>query len=131
MNTCVEFTSDLFTPFLPESAQVNPHCYGAELAWWLCQQLAGKGIVTSYPNNEDWGWFIEYGVEDYEYWLCCGNVPDARVNQWPIHLNCKPRGLFGRNKTPVALAEPLLIALAEVLATSREISAVYWTGGPD
>lgn len=35
MKTSVAFDSDLFQPFLPESAQVNPKVYGAELAFWL------------------------------------------------------------------------------------------------
>lgn len=129
MYTCVAFTSELFKPFLPESAQVNPHCYGAELAWWLCQQLAQKGVVTSYPNNEDWGWFIEYGVEDNEYWLCCGNVPSAS-NRWQIYLICKPKGLFGRNKAPVELAAELLSALADLLTTTSGISELNWSCGP-
>ncbi|HMU67225.1 MAG TPA: hypothetical protein PKE57_08770 [Cellvibrionaceae bacterium] len=125
MHTYVAFTSDMFQPFLPESAQVNPHCYGAELAWWLCQQLAGKGFVTSYPNSEDWGWFIEYAVDDYEYWLCCGNVPGAS-NRWQIYLDCKPKGLFGRDKAPVALAEDLLTALVDLLATTSGVGELIW-----
>lgn len=130
MHTCVTFNSDLFKPFLPESAQVNPQCYGAELAWWLCQQLAGQGFVTSYPNNEDWGWFIEYGVDDYEYWLCCGNL-SAEANSWQIYLNCKPRGLFGRNRAPAELAQDLLDALADLLAATSGISEINWRDGPE
>lgn len=48
MNIEVTFKSDLFKPFLPEEAQVNPNCYGAELAYWLAQKLAENGFVTSY-----------------------------------------------------------------------------------
>lgn len=129
MHTSVVFKSALFKPFLPESAQVNPQCYGAELAWWLCQQLADRGFITSYPNHEDWGWFIEYGVEDYEYWLCCGNL-DGESNTWQIYLSCKPRSLFGRNKAPVALAAGLLAALADLLATTRGICELTWSDGP-
>jgi hypothetical protein len=51
MDTCVEFKSDLFKPFLSEAAQVNPDYYGAELAWWLSRELAIKGVETTYPKS--------------------------------------------------------------------------------
>lgn len=51
----VEFDSELFKPFLPDDAQVNPQVYGAELAFWLSKNLALKGVITSYPVGEDWG----------------------------------------------------------------------------
>ena len=51
-----EFRSTKFAPVLPDDSQVNPQVYGAELAFWLCTELAKRGIVTSYPNFEDWGW---------------------------------------------------------------------------
>lgn len=65
MDTCVDFESRLFAPFLSEEGQVNPQVYGAELAWWLSRELAQEGVETSYPNSEDWGWFIEYIVDDH------------------------------------------------------------------
>jgi hypothetical protein len=33
MESTVEFDSELFSPYLPDEYQVNPHCYGAELAY--------------------------------------------------------------------------------------------------
>lgn len=125
MDTSVNFTSDLFNPFLPESAQVNPGCYGAELAWWLSRELAQKGLVTSYPNSEDWGWFVEYFVEDNEYWLCCGSVNETE-SEWHIFLDPKAKGMFGRNKASVKEAEPLLSALRDILSTTENISNIHW-----
>ena len=55
----VDFHSDAFAPVLPEDSQVNPEVYGAELAFWLCTELAKRGVVTSYPEYEDWGWYID------------------------------------------------------------------------
>lgn len=125
MDTCVDFRSDIFKPFLSEEAQVNPQCYGAELAWWLSRELAKRGIETSYPNYEDWGWFVEYIVDDYEYWLCCGNIK-GEINHWRVYLNRKTKSLFGRKKAPVEMAAPLLEALSEVLSESPEIQDVQW-----
>ncbi|WP_308364474.1 MULTISPECIES: hypothetical protein [unclassified Microbulbifer] len=128
MNTCVDFKSDLFQPFLSEDAQVNPQCYGAELAWWLSQELAKRGVESSYPNSEDWGWFVEYIVDDNEYWLCCGNL-DGEKNHWRVYLDPKAKSMFGRNKAPVEIAAPLLEALSRVLSESPEINEIQWSTG--
>ncbi|RYZ92535.1 MAG: hypothetical protein EOO68_22605, partial [Moraxellaceae bacterium] len=103
-----------------------PGCYGAELAWWVSVELAREGFVTSYPNYEDWGWFVEYSVEDYEYWLCCSNVTDEN-NSWRIYLSCKPKSLFGRNKAPIELAQKLLTALANILSATPSIENISWS----
>ncbi len=129
MQTCVAFKSALFRPFLPESAQVNPNCYGAELAWWLAGQFALRGFVTSYPNNEDWGWFIEYVVDECEYWLCCSNLM-GEPDRWQVYLDCKPRSLFGRNKAPVECAADLIKALAELLIQTEGIEEISWHHAP-
>lgn len=126
MKTSVTFKSDRFRPFLPEDAQVNPECYGAELAWWLCRQLADRKIFTSYPNYEDWGWFLEYIVGENEYWLCCGNDEGA-ANRWRVFLRPMSKGLFARKKAPLDEAAPLLRGLQEVLAAHAEISEIEWT----
>src|SRR5262245_29293448 len=47
--------SERFSPVLPDESQVNPGVYGAELAFWLCAELAALGVITSYPVSEDWG----------------------------------------------------------------------------
>ena len=130
MDTAVEFESKEFAPFLPEESQVNPNVYGAELAFWLAEQLAKKGVVTSYPNYEDWGWFIEYITESGdEYWLCCGNR-EGETDKWLCYLNPKAKGLFGRNKASVEGAVSLLTALRSILAESSGITSVRWSTEP-
>jgi hypothetical protein len=58
----IEFSSAKFLPTLPAACQSNPGIYGFELALWLAQVLARRGIATSYPAPEDWGWLIEYSL---------------------------------------------------------------------
>lgn len=126
MNTAVEFRSEAFHPFLPEDSQVNPGVYGAELAFWLAEKLAAHGIVTSYPNYEDWGWFIEYvTAEEDEFWLCCGNVGGERKN-WLCYIDPKAKGMFGRRKASIESASPLLEALRVVLEEAPEVSNIAW-----
>jgi hypothetical protein len=126
METNVDFDSQMFSPFLPDDAQVNPGVYGAELAFWLSQQLAQRGRPTSYPQYEDWGWFIEYTTEENdEYWLCCTNK-DGAHNKWRCYLEPKAKSFFGRNKASVEGARPLLHALRDVLTEEHGISNVTW-----
>ena len=127
MRTEVSFDSARFRPILPDESQVNPGCYGAELAYWLCAELVKKGVVTSYPNYEDWGWFIEYITEaGDEYWLCCGNVHGVD-NQWRCFLDAKGKGLFGGRKAPLENAKPLLDALVEILESEPSVSNIQWS----
>lgn len=126
METSVDFESKIFSPFLPDEAQVNPRVYGAELAFWLSRQLAQRGTLTSYPQCEDWGWFIEYITEDdYEYWLCCANR-DGAQDKWRCYLEPKTKSLLRRNKAPVEGARPLMDALRNVLTEERGITNVIW-----
>ena len=128
MDSSVDFRSELFKPFLPDDAQVNPECYGAELCWWLSRRLAEKGVETSYPNYEDWGWFLEYMVDENEYWLCCSNVVGEN-NLWRVYLAPQSKGLFGRNRPPVDNAKQLLETLREILSEVAEISEIRWGEG--
>ena len=127
MDISVNFNSDLFHPHLADEAQVNPGVYGAELAWWLGKELAKKGVPTTYPESEDWGWFIEYIVDDNEYSLCCANV-ENRTNEWHIYLNPHAKSLFGRKKAKIEDAHLLISALKELLEKNKEIINVVWCG---
>jgi hypothetical protein len=130
METSVDFKSELFTPFLPEDSQVNPHVYGAELAYWLSQNLANKKIITTYPNNEDWGWFLEYFIDDNEYMLCCSNS-DEEGKEWRCFLRAQPKSLFGRNKAPIEKAAALLNALKILLEETPGIDNIRWSNDYD
>ena len=126
MAVSVEFDSALFTPFLPEESQVNPEVYGTELAFWLARQLAETGVVTSCPNCEDGGWFIEYITnEGDEYWLCCVNREGEKY-KWICYLDPKAKSLFGRNRAVGENALPLLNGLKTVLDNSQGIMNIVW-----
>lgn len=60
----IEFSSAQFLPTLPPACQSNPGVYGFELALWLAQALGRRGVATSYPAPEDWGWMIEYDLPE-------------------------------------------------------------------
>jgi hypothetical protein len=72
----VSFRSAEFLPYLPEACQANPGVYGFELAHWLSRELARRGMATSYPLGEDWGWFIEHIDGEAEIMIGCASVSD-------------------------------------------------------
>ena len=122
----VQFSSSAFEPFLPEEAQVNPGVYGAELALWLCARLAARGVYTSYPEYEDWGWYLEYSLASgCEFSVHCGNIAGSRGG-WAIRLQRFPRKLFGRDKPPFSEASVLVDAIRDVLSNEPDITDLKW-----
>lgn len=115
----------MFAPVLPEDCQVNPGVYGAELAFWLCTELAKEGLFLSYPNFEDWGWFLDYtAANGDEFRLICGNVNGSTRN-WSCRLEGYPIGLFRRSKFDVESAAPLVEAILRILRSTREIEDIH------
>jgi hypothetical protein len=98
----IKFSTLKFLPAMPEECQGNPGVYGFELAWWLAQALAKRGVVTSYPLGEDWGWLIEYITPDEaEFAIGCASMAEegegyaGRAINWSIfirpHISLKQR----------------------------------------
>jgi hypothetical protein len=122
----IEFRSTEFVPFLPEAAQVNPGRYGAELAFWLSSVLARRGIVTSYPESEDWGWYIEYSAEEgSEFAVHCGNV-NGTSDRWLLSLRRFPRKMFGRDKPAFTEASTLIEGLKDVVHSLASATEITW-----
>jgi hypothetical protein len=120
------FRSDRFAPALPEDCQVNPGVYGFELAFWLASALVSEGVVTSYPESEDWGWFIEYADDSgAEFVVHCYNEDDSR-DRWLLSLHRFGRKLFGRGKPPLSMAAPLVEAIRAVLENEPSIAELKW-----
>lgn len=122
----VEFQSDAFTPVLPEASQVNPGVYGAELAFWLSTELARRGVATTYPQSEDWGWFIEYFTDSgSEFSIHCGNI-EASKDRWLLSLRRHARKMFGRDKPPYDEAAQLIAAIKEAVHCAAEPGNISW-----
>lgn len=125
------FRSARFSPALPEECQVNPRVYGAELAFWLGVALAHRGVATSYPESEDWGWYIEFADEaGAEFAVHCCNV-DGAADRWILSLRRFGRKIFGRDKPPLAAAAPLVAAIGAALREEPSVSELRWLFPPD
>jgi hypothetical protein len=118
----IEFSSSDFLPFLPEKCQANPGVYGFELALWVARALAERGVITSYPLGEDWGWFVELLDGDTEVMIGCSSVADegegyaGKPIQWGIFL--KPRPTLKQRlqgKSAAATIDRLAAALSAAL----------------
>ena len=122
----VEFRSPEFAPLLPDESQVNPGVYGAELAYWLSGALARAGTTTSYPESEDWGWYVEYSTESgAEFAVHCGNI-DGTDDRWLLSLRRFGRKLFGRDKPSFSEARPLVDAIQRCLESHGSITDMEW-----
>ena len=121
-----EFTSSELAPFLPEECQANPEVYGAELAFWLARALVARGVVTSYPESEDWGWYLDHRTDDgSEFAVHCGNVGGSR-SRWFLQLRRFGRKSFGRDKPPFAEAARLVDGIRRCLEEDPAITDVRW-----
>ena len=125
----IQFRSDRFAPVLPEECQVNPEVYGAELAFWLSAELARRGVATSYPRSEDWGWFIEFVTDTgSEFAVHCGNVEGAK-DQWLLSLRRHARKMFGRDKPPYSEANRLVTAIKDSVQSVVPAADTQWLYG--
>ena len=110
----IEFSSTRFLPYLPESCQVNPGVYGFELATWLSRKLAEAGFPTSYPTNEDWGWYIEYVEDEAAYLIGCGCAAQEGEGR-------EPGALGADGKVHARLVAPGHDRHAQLLGSEGEI----------
>ena len=102
---------------------MNPQVYGAELAYWLCIELAKRGVMTSYPNFEDWGWYPNYLRETgSEFAVHCGNVDGAK-DHWLLSLRRHGRKMY---KPPYSEAAPLVSGIKALIESDTRISNVRW-----
>ena len=111
------FQSDRFRPYLPDDCQVNPNVLGFEPADWLSRELAGRGVVTSYPNYEDWGWFLEGEQSGLDYMICCSGSDEGNGEfEWRVFVS-HPKKLFGK-RPDSAVAEAVLQRVRQALEES-------------
>lgn len=128
----IEFSSADFLPYLPEDSQENPGVYGFELAHWLSRALAERGVVTSYPLGEDWGWLLEYIDGDIEVTIGCSSMADegegytGKAIPWSVFLrpHRSSKKLFGRRQEVPAPADLTDAIEAALMAKGIEVQHV-------
>ncbi len=125
----IEFESEKFLPYLPNDSQVNPGVYGFELATWLSRALAEREVVTSYPGEEDWGWFLEYFVDELEVLIGCSSICsedegyDGSPVSWSIFID--PRRSLKQKLKGVDADRPTKL-LAQHITELLEAEGIKW-----
>jgi hypothetical protein len=123
----IEFSSTKFLPTLPEACQAGPGTYGFELALWLAQSLCRQGIVTSYPNSDDWGWCLDYQASsELSFVIGCASQsrPGAGYEGGPVSWSVFVRERRGlerriRNVSNQAALEALGQQIVELLRAEQ------------
>jgi hypothetical protein len=128
------FETDRFNVSTVKEHFINPCCFGEDLAEWLRQELIKKGITTSTPGQEDWGWYLFVEQRSARYFVGFtgfhrAGALEANDGEWRIMVETRRtvwEWLRGRNRiTPtnpfVLLIEDLLHEQGDVRNVTREM----------
>jgi hypothetical protein len=77
LRTCATFDATGFNTSVPKPTYVNPTNYGDDIAERLAMALREAGHDAGTPYCEDWGWCVEFVVDDKAHWLGVGRRPPA------------------------------------------------------
>ena len=70
------FKSSLFDIEPGEDEEINPRCYGRQLALWLKAKLEERGYTIEPVIAEDWGRCLMCSRAPFMLWVGCGSVAD-------------------------------------------------------
>jgi hypothetical protein len=80
----------------------------------------------SYPQEEDWGWFLAYGNDaGSEFAVECCNV-DKSKEGWRLTLRRYGRKPFGFDKPPWSHATVLVGHIKRILLDDEAFSDMNW-----
>lgn len=131
MNTSFQFNSKLFNIAEPRDYFVNPGCFGDDVAAWLIVRLNDGGIrTTSEPDQEDYGWFFNFMVNDIEHCVVVGFQPnDVETGDcWLGWIERKVgfvSSMFGGRKR--GILPQAIRAIDSILSAEPEIHELRWT----
>ena len=108
---------------------INPCCFGEDLASWLRQELTPKGVESSVPYQEDWGWELPVRLGTASYYLCMTGNSDSEGNdagEWRIIVE-KRRSTWERltGKGIINSDDPLLKIVEAILSEESNIAEVH------
>jgi hypothetical protein len=90
------FNTARFNLSAVEEHFINPCSFGEDLAAWLRGKWEDKGIQTSAPGPEDWGWYLSANRGERSYFLGMNGNPDVKgsdAGEWRIIVE-KKRSLW-------------------------------------
>jgi len=100
---------------------INPCCFGEDVAAWLRERLAERGIEADPPGQEDWGWYLGLSHAGGRYLLgVSGTADESSANEndgeWRIIID-KSRSLGERLRGAgkITADDPVVALLEEIL----------------
>ena len=128
------FETDRFNLTEEKSHFINPCCFGEDLAAWLREKLAGAGVTSSTPGQEDWGWYLQVKHQGESYLVgVSGNVETNRPEgvtenggEWRIMAE-KKRSIWqlatGAGK--ISAEDPMLARLEAILQSEPRFRNIH------
>jgi len=95
---CLLFKTGRFNLTAVKDHFINPCCCGEDLAAWLRDKLVAKGVMSSGPGQEDWGWYLNVNYFRDSYFLgMSGNAHQQGCDggQWRIIVEKNDRSRNG------------------------------------
>lgn len=69
------FRSDAFNTTEPRKYFINECCFGDDVAKWLAEELKARGVAADEPDQEDFGWFLNFSPAAGPHTLVLGYRP--------------------------------------------------------
>ena len=133
MKTVFRFRSKDFNMKIPHDYFINPACFGDDLALWIIKKLRKQGIATSdAPDQEDFGWYFTYTVNNKEYCVLVGFQPndvskgDCWIGEIERHVGFAGSILGGRRR---GIDSEAIEVIDGVLRSAPEIRNLEWLSG--
>jgi len=108
---------------------INPCCFGEDLAAWLRDKLVAKGVKSSGPGQEDWGWYLKVNYLRDSYFLGMSGNADQQgcdEGQWRIIVEKKrsvSQWLRGTGK--ILENDRVVLLIEEILRAERNFQDVH------
>ncbi|HUD64201.1 MAG TPA: hypothetical protein VMQ17_06480 [Candidatus Sulfotelmatobacter sp.] len=106
---------------------INPCCFGEDLAEWLREQLAKKGVSADAPYQEDWGWEMLARQGSQGYFLGATGYPsegavDKNDGEWRIMVETR-RSIWEklRGKNKISETDPMLSIIEDILREQADV----------
>jgi hypothetical protein len=130
MKTEFQFCSKIFNCTEQRDYFINPGCFGDDLSEWLTERLSNAGFqITRKPDQEDFGWYFTFLVQDVEHCVVVSFHPNDPDNgdRWVCwverHTGFIGSLLGGRKR---GILPEAVQALDSILTNSNEIQFIGW-----
>lgn len=126
MQEIMSFDTKYFPPAIPDECQPNPGVIGFEVCWYFIQELAKRGVITDYPQADDWAWYFTYGIDTVPYFNVYIRSPFEDDAKWTFILEPIVQGMFKKYGPPKGAEIRVLSAMKEIVEENSCFQNVVW-----